>query len=164
MDSSLPGSSVHGIFQARILERVAISSSRGSSWPRDQTWSLHLLHCQADSLSLASPENPCKSTIPQFFKSPFALKTCPWSRCPEWSHVSPYLSEGDGWNISSVVLSLKGCLETWEDISGAHCDHTFAFQEAFYMKNCSPPCAQNIPLWKTQKLLWSPLQRHLHMS
>ena len=35
MDFSLPGSSVHGIFQARILERVAISYSRGSSWPRD---------------------------------------------------------------------------------------------------------------------------------
>ena len=36
-DYSLPGSSVHGIFQARILEWVAISSSRGSSRPRDQT-------------------------------------------------------------------------------------------------------------------------------
>ena len=31
MDCSSPGSSVHGIFQARILEWVAISSSRGSS-------------------------------------------------------------------------------------------------------------------------------------
>ena len=31
MDCSLPGSSIHGIFQARILEWVAISSSRGSS-------------------------------------------------------------------------------------------------------------------------------------
>ena len=33
---SPPGSSVHGIFQARILEWVAISFSRGSSWPRDR--------------------------------------------------------------------------------------------------------------------------------
>ena len=33
----LPGSSVHGIFQARILEWVAISFSRGSSRPRDRT-------------------------------------------------------------------------------------------------------------------------------
>ena len=30
-----PGSSVHGIFQVRILQGVAISSSRGSSWPRE---------------------------------------------------------------------------------------------------------------------------------
>ena len=37
MDYSLPGSSVQEIFQARILEWVAISSSRGSSQPRDQT-------------------------------------------------------------------------------------------------------------------------------
>ena len=37
MDCSLPGFSVHGIFQARILEWVAISYSRGSSQPRDRT-------------------------------------------------------------------------------------------------------------------------------
>ena len=35
MDCSLPGSSVNGIFLARILQWVAISYSRGSSWPRD---------------------------------------------------------------------------------------------------------------------------------
>ena len=35
MDCSLPGSSVHGIFQVKILEWVAISFSRGSSQPRD---------------------------------------------------------------------------------------------------------------------------------
>ena len=40
-DCSPPGSSVHGILQARILERVAISSSRGSSWPRDWTLVSH---------------------------------------------------------------------------------------------------------------------------
>ena len=38
MDCSLPGSSVHGIFQARVLEWVAISFSRGSSRPRDRIW------------------------------------------------------------------------------------------------------------------------------
>ena len=36
IDCSLPGSSIHGIFQARVLEWVAISFSRGSSWPRDR--------------------------------------------------------------------------------------------------------------------------------
>ena len=45
-----PGSSVHGIQQARILERVAISLSRGSSWPRDRTLSPAL---QADSWPLS---------------------------------------------------------------------------------------------------------------
>ena len=37
-DCSSPGSSVHRIFQNRILERVAIPFSRGSSPPRNQTW------------------------------------------------------------------------------------------------------------------------------
>ena len=37
MDCSLPGSAVHGILQAKVLEWVAMPSSRGSSPPRDQT-------------------------------------------------------------------------------------------------------------------------------
>ena len=37
VDCSLSGSSVHGIFLARVLEWVAISFSRGSFWPRDWT-------------------------------------------------------------------------------------------------------------------------------
>ena len=42
MDCSVPGSSVYEILQARILERVAISFSRGSSWPRDWTQVSHI--------------------------------------------------------------------------------------------------------------------------
>ena len=36
-DCSLPGPSVHGIFQAIVLEWIALPFSRGSSWPRDRT-------------------------------------------------------------------------------------------------------------------------------
>ena len=43
MDCSPPGSSVHGISQARILEGVAISFSRGSSQPRDIGTYLYVL-------------------------------------------------------------------------------------------------------------------------
>ena len=43
MDCSSPGSSVHGIFQARILECFAIFFSRWSSYPRDRTWVSHIL-------------------------------------------------------------------------------------------------------------------------
>ena len=50
MDWSLPGSSVHGIFQARILECVAISFSRGSSCPRDRSPKSPAL--EADALPL----------------------------------------------------------------------------------------------------------------
>ena len=50
-----PGSSVHGILQARILEWVVIPFSRGFSQPRDQTGSLAL---QADSLPSEPPWSP----------------------------------------------------------------------------------------------------------
>ena len=42
MDCSLPGSSVHGILQARIQEWIAISFSKASSQPRDRTWVSHI--------------------------------------------------------------------------------------------------------------------------
>ena len=63
MDCSPPGSSVHGILKARILEWVATSYFRGSSQPRYQIhrWNPHLLcllHRQVDSLPLAPPEKP----------------------------------------------------------------------------------------------------------
>ena len=56
LDSSLPVSSAHRISQARMLEQVATSLSRGSSWPRDEThvscigkWVLLLLSHQESS-------------------------------------------------------------------------------------------------------------------
>ena len=59
-DCSLPGSSVCGMFQARILEWVAIFFSRGSSWPRDRTQGLlycrlipYLIHQGSPTLSTA---------------------------------------------------------------------------------------------------------------
>ena len=59
-DCSPPGSSVHRIFQARILEWITISYSRRSSRPRDGTQGRNpaLLHWQADSLPLGNPTPP----------------------------------------------------------------------------------------------------------
>ena len=58
MDNNPLGSSVLGNFQARILEWVAISFSRGSSQPRDRIHVLYLLHWQADSLPLSHQGSP----------------------------------------------------------------------------------------------------------
>ena len=52
MDCSPPGSTIHGLSQARILEQVAISFSRVSSWPRDWT------HISCNSLPLSHQESP----------------------------------------------------------------------------------------------------------
>ena len=51
MDCSLPGSSVRGIHQARILQRVAMPSSRGSSPLRDRT----CVSCLAGGSFIAEP-------------------------------------------------------------------------------------------------------------
>ena len=58
MFCNLPGSSVHGIFQARMLEQIALSFSKGSSQPRDPTHILHLLHWQTGSSQLSHQGNP----------------------------------------------------------------------------------------------------------
>ena len=79
MDCSLPGSSVHRILQARLLEWVAISCFGGSSRPRDQT--VCLLHWQAGSLPLAPP------------------------RKPQQAHLSAHKS-GNGLNIYKVTCPL----------------------------------------------------------
>ena len=55
MDCSLPGSFVHGILQARIVEWIAISLSRGSSRPRDQT----LVSCTAGSAGGVGVKGVC---------------------------------------------------------------------------------------------------------
>ena len=60
MDCSPPGSSVHGVSQARVLEWVAISFSRGSSQPRDQARSPTL---KADS-SLSEPQGSLEGYLP----------------------------------------------------------------------------------------------------
>ena len=56
MDYSLPDFSILGIFQARVLERVAISFSRGS-FPT-QGSNLGLLHCRQDALPSEPPRKP----------------------------------------------------------------------------------------------------------
>ena len=58
-DCGWPGSSVHGILQERILEWVAMLSSRGSSRPRDRT----CFSCLAGGFFTAEPPNPCTDLL-----------------------------------------------------------------------------------------------------
>ena len=81
MDCSPPGSPVHGILQARILEWVAMPSSRGSSPPRDETCIsyvscigrqvlYHWCHLGSPHITSYAPKCPCPSqslVISQFF-------------------------------------------------------------------------------------------------
>ena len=62
MDWSLPGSTIHGIFQARILEWVAISFSKRSSLPRDWTLVSHMVGIVGRRFTVwATREDPFKA-------------------------------------------------------------------------------------------------------
>ena len=80
MDCSLPGFSIHGISQARILVWVAISFSRGSSWPRDWTWVFP--HCKWILYQLSHKGSP--RTL-QWVTYPFSSRS---SRSRNWTRVS----------------------------------------------------------------------------
>ena len=69
MDYSPPGSSVHGILQVRILERVAIPFSRGVSQPRDRT---RVSRIAEDTLLPETPEMPMLYHNPVQFDLPYA--------------------------------------------------------------------------------------------
>ena len=74
MDYSLPGSSVHGISQARILEWVAMHSSRGSSQPRNRTCVSYVLE-----KAMAPHSSTLAWKIP-WMEEPGRLQTMVWLR------------------------------------------------------------------------------------
>ena len=73
MDCSLPGSSVRGNFQARVLEWVAISFSGGSSWPRDWT---HVSHIAGRCFTVWATG---KDLINQHVRELYIFYMSPWS-------------------------------------------------------------------------------------
>ena len=88
MDCSPSGSSVCGILQARILEWVVISFSRGSSQPRDGTRFLFCpLHWQVGSLQLVPPGKPPYWWLCKFYNSLFI-----------WNHLSVWCKQYN-WKI-----------------------------------------------------------------
>ena len=78
MNCSLPGSSVHGILQARVLEWVAMPFSRGSSRPRGQTRTFYI------SLASAGRFFPTSTIWEALLHGVGGLKeqVCMWWGCP----------------------------------------------------------------------------------
>ena len=72
MGCSLWGASIHGIFQARVLEYVAISSSRGSSPARDWTW----VSCIASRHFYHLSHQGSANTIKQYKYKVFGMQNC----------------------------------------------------------------------------------------
>ena len=106
MDCSLSGSSVHGIFQARVLEWIAISFSRGSSQLRNRTWVSRIAgrHCrlshQGSQKRLRTwvsvlVSGPCKSVASPAWcgsRSGEEWLVTAWSRAPVFWPKSGLLS------------------------------------------------------------------------
>ena len=123
VDCSPPGSSIHEILQARILEWVAISFSRGSSQPRDRTqvfriagrrfnlWATRGWFCIG--LILSGP----MTLVPSDMIRPRYLTDC-WQRILEWAAMpqgifptqgsNPHLSCLLHWQVHSLPLAPPG--------------------------------------------------------
>ena len=111
VDCSPPGSSVHGILQARILEWVAILFSRGSSWPRNRTQ----VSCIADGFFTiwAIREGLVLSSNPEYH----TLKTSPLiPTIRNYPRVAfPFCSQG----ASSCQRWTQGV--RWEPVASGPC-------------------------------------------
>ena len=119
MDYSLSGSSVHGIFQARILEWVAIPFSRGFSWPRNWT-NVSYVSCTGFFASWATRESSNQKAIQFNLPSSHSLyQTTQPASCGvlflaalilTWQNIST-------WNFESFTCSLtfhlNGTTEVW---------------------------------------------------
>ena len=128
MDCSLPGPSVHGIFQARILEWIAISFSRESSWPRDWIWVSYIgrqiLYCWATKKALLRWQSLTNVILASFFVRRICCCRRSLRRCDskaksgqlEASYLFPY-----PWNVHPIY-------------------HSHAFMHAKSFQSCLPLC------------------------
>ena len=141
MDYSQLGSSVHGIFQARILKWVAIPFSRGSSWPRDGTYRRILYHCanweQLNPLNFLQLMCYCvinfflvkkiKFTIWDFPGSPVAKSpSFHWKEHgfhPGWETKIPEAAQGSQ-KTNKKALCIGKCLWIEEVLVHLCSDHT----------------------------------------
>ena len=133
MDCSPPGSSVHGISQARILECVAISFSSGSSWPRD--W-IHISFIAVRFFTAEPPEFPfsslmlLKKIFIYFLLHWVLLAACGIFRSSSWTSVWlwPAGSRACGfcsWGMWAYLPRGCGILVTWPEIEVVTRDWTY---------------------------------------
>jgi len=126
LDCSPPGSSVHGIFQARMLEWVAISSPRGSSWPKDWTHFSFSLLCpalQVDSLPAELSGKP--TNLPTEGQS-HEKNSGPWFFCHQrhcWGEISLHLpkSHSNTWDLGAISYWFPHCV-----LLGLKCSPAFS--------------------------------------
>ena len=105
MDCSPPGFSVHGISQARILGWVAVSSSRGSSWPRNQTHLSCIFYIAGGIFHGEPPGKPplqqqCESIFTETFRARFLSTIDILGQMVLWEKGRPVLCVTGCWVAS----------------------------------------------------------------
>ena len=111
MDCSPSGSSVHGILQARILEWVAMASSRGSSRPRDQTC-VSYVSCTGRWVFFTKPT--CLCCVSDFLKI-IERKIYQWGRAQRlkaWHRASAQQVPAITITLRSSIASSLLCAES----------------------------------------------------
>ena len=148
MDWSLPGFSVHGISQARILEWLAISFSRGSSWPRDQTW----VSCIAGGFFTIWATN--KPQQPWHMKKESDAAEVTWHACMHWRRKwqpAPVFLPGE----SRGRRSLVGCRLWGRTVGHDWSDLAAAAVTCWMMRDLWQTCSLPVTL---QKFEWCHLR------
>ena len=146
VDCSPPGSSVHGILQARILEWVAISFPRGAFWPRDRTQNCRqILYPLSHQGSLGS-----------------SWASLPWSPCPpirvQWVTKRGQESSGVATNVSDLRISMLACvfIKVYKATGNIHSTNT-SWVHATSMWTGHQNHCWNEEITMTQFLLWKVL-------
>ena len=119
MDCSLPGCSVHGLLQARLLEWVAFPFSRGFPRPRDQTldffWQYRMI--QPIDLGCRSSRNTCVAVVGrrQWHPTPVLLpgKSHGWRSLEGWRSMGS-LSVGHDWATSLSLFTFMHWRRKWQ--------------------------------------------------
>ena len=160
MDWSPPGSPVHEILQATILEGVAIPTSRGSSWPRDRTCISYVSYIGFMIIPPGKPHQHVFSSV-QFSCSVVSDSLQPHEQQharPPWPSPTPGvypnscpLSRWFHLTISSSVIPFSFCLQS------------FPTSGSFQMNQFFPSGGQNIGVSASTSVLlvntqdWFPL-------
>ena len=138
MDCSPPGSSVHGILQAKILECVAILSSRGSSWPKDQThiscisrWILYRLSHQGRPTATTTSQNSVISCLEDWsgFQTGFPIPP-----------FAPHILGSKEQQSESLKFEMQWCCFS-------HQNHLLSSHSALYNGHRGPESLSIHPLW-----------------
>ena len=129
LNCSLPGSSVHGISQARILECIAISFSKGSSWPRDWTHESRMAGGCFTTEPLGKPKTIYVIQASQKPMHPPSKEILKWTITKQSEKGSLIQSFLGLWYLLDVQGEVIACgAKRWRglwDLTGTHLPHNF---------------------------------------